>query len=59
MEVCIYCGEQRAYLSCCGENHFEEVEEVEEVEEDACLCRQGECESKPIGCRMAAEVQKA
>ena len=28
MEICIYCGEpSNDKLSCCGENHWEEVEE--------------------------------
>lgn len=28
------------------------------LEETACGCREGECESHPDGCRMAAEVAK-
>jgi hypothetical protein len=28
------------------------------LEETACACREGECESKPAGCRMSVEVAR-
>lgn len=32
--------------------------QLEQFEETACGCAQGTCESKPTGCRMAAEVAR-
>jgi len=55
MEVCGYCGERRGdQLSCCGENHWDEVED----DLGPCECRQGTCESKiDKVCRMSEEVR--
>lgn len=35
MLVCIYCGEpvDEEQLSCCGENHFEEIDDEEYEDE--------------------------
>lgn len=64
-DICRFINRQRlmagkTVLQCVVVEHdwpeYEAVWRMIEARVDGCGCREGECESKLVGCRMAAEV---